>query len=269
MSVLDVPGAQLYYETRGSGPLLLMIPGASGHGRVFAMVADHLAGQYTVVTYDRRGFSRSRLDGPQNYDHRLATDTDDARRLIEHLGDEPAVVFGTSSGGIVALDVLTHHPSVVRTLIPYEPAAISELPYGQKWIDFFHSVYDLYRASGIPAALQEFRGRAFAEVDRRTMGSAADAKKDERAQANAVYWFEHELRQYPALKLDIDTLTTHADRIMPAAGRESRGYPCYEVTTRLGTKLGLEVIEMPGGHVGFAAHPAEFADGLLRALARN
>ncbi|MFJ5304218.1 hypothetical protein [Streptomyces sp. NPDC088350] len=36
MSVLDVPGAQLYHEKRGSGPPLLMIPGASVHGRVFA-----------------------------------------------------------------------------------------------------------------------------------------------------------------------------------------------------------------------------------------
>jgi len=93
----------------------------------------------------------------------------------------------------------------------------------------------------------------------RTMDSAADAKKNEHAQANAVYWFEHELRRYPALKLDIDTLTTHAARIVPTARRESRGHPCHEVT-RLGTKLGLDVIEMPGGHVGFAAHPAEFAD---------
>ncbi|MEV0736783.1 hypothetical protein AB0I51_12625 [Streptomyces sp. NPDC050549] len=174
------------------------------------------------------GFSRSRLDGPRDYDHRLATDANHNRRLIEHLGDEPAVVFGTSPGGIVALDVLTHHPSVVRTLIPYEPATVSGLPDGQTWIGFFHGVYDLYRTSGLPAALQEFRERAFAEVDRRTMDSAADAKKDEHAHANAVYRFEHELRQYPVLKLDIDTLTAHGDRIVPTAGREQRGCPCHE-----------------------------------------
>lgn len=28
MSILDVPGARLYYETHGSGPLMIMIPGA-------------------------------------------------------------------------------------------------------------------------------------------------------------------------------------------------------------------------------------------------
>lgn len=269
MSILDVPGARLYYETRGSGPLLVMIPGAGGHGDVFAMVAEHLAAHYTVVTYDRRGFSRSRLNGPQDYDHRLAADADDVRRLIEHLGDEPAIIFGTSSGGIVALEVLARHPSVVRTLIPYEPAAISALPDGQKWIDFFHSVYDLYRTSGIQAALQKFREQAFAEADRQTMGRVADAQGSEQLQANAIYWFEHELRQYPALEVDIDTLTTHADRIVLASGRESHGRPAHQVNVELGKKLGLHVTEMPGGHVGFLAHPAEFADALVQALARR
>ncbi len=92
MSILRVPGARLYYETQGNGPLILMVPGANGAADVFKSVAEHLAARYTVVTYDRRGFSRSQLDGPQDYDLRLETDADDIRRLIEHLSDEPATV---------------------------------------------------------------------------------------------------------------------------------------------------------------------------------
>ena len=136
MSLLTVPGARLYYETHGSGPLLLMIPGAPGTAKVFTGVTDHLAAHYTVVTYDRRGFSRSPLDGPQEYEYRLGTDADDVRRLIEHVSDEPATVFGSSSGGVVALAVLTHHPVVVHTLVPFEPVAVRQLPDGQKWVDF-------------------------------------------------------------------------------------------------------------------------------------
>src|SRR5215475_9007959 len=133
MSILEVPGARLYYETHGSGPLLLMIPGAAGQADPFKRVTAHLAARYTVGLYDRRGFSRSQLDGPQDYEQRLATDADDVRRLIEHVSDEPATVFGTSSGGIVVLEVLTRHPSVVRTLVTFEPAAMRQLPEGQKW----------------------------------------------------------------------------------------------------------------------------------------
>jgi pimeloyl-ACP methyl ester carboxylesterase len=262
MSILEVPGARLYYETHGSGPLMVMVPGSNGVADGFRMVTEHLAAYYTVVIYDRRGFSRSRLAEPQDYDRRLETDADDVRRLIEYLSDEPATVFGASSGGIVVMDLLTRHPSVVRTLVPFEPPAVRVLPDGQKWLDFFFGIYDLYRQSGIEPALMKFREQAFTEADRQAM---ARTPKNE---ANATYWFEHELRQYPAVELDLDALEAHADRIVPVVGRESRGYPCYEVNVELGKKLGRDLIELPGGHVGYVVQPAEFARELLDALGR-
>ena len=60
MSTLSAPGARLYYETHGSGPLMLMIAGASGSDDPFKRAADYLAARHTVVIYDRRGFSRER-----------------------------------------------------------------------------------------------------------------------------------------------------------------------------------------------------------------
>jgi acetyltransferase/esterase len=268
MKTLEVRGARLYYETYGSGPLMLMVPGANGDANIFKMLTEHLAAHYTVVTYDRRGFSRSQLDGPQDYDHRLETDADDVRRLIEYLSHEPATVFGSSSGGIVVLEVLTRYPSVVRRLIPYEPAAVRLLPDGKKWMDFFFRVYDLYRQSGMEPALEKFRERTFPESDRQLMTRAMDLKNGA-IRANASYWFEHELRQYPAIDLDLDALKAHADRILPGAGRESRGYPCYEVNAQLSKKLGRDLIELPGGHTGYVARPAEFARELVQALART
>jgi pimeloyl-ACP methyl ester carboxylesterase len=97
MSILKVHGAQLFYEVSGSGPYLILIPGASGTGESFRPLASHLISKYQVVTYDRRGFSRSRLDAPADAVHRLATDADDVRCLIEHLTDQPSMVFGSSS----------------------------------------------------------------------------------------------------------------------------------------------------------------------------
>jgi len=134
MSTLNVPGAKLYYGVSGDGPLLILIPGAAGTGEVFRPLIGPLAERYQVVTYDRRGFSGSELDGPQDYDHRLDTDADDVRRLIEHASDRPATVFGSSSGAIIALEVLTQHPSVVRTLVPFEPPAVRQLPDRQTWL---------------------------------------------------------------------------------------------------------------------------------------
>jgi hypothetical protein len=96
-----------------------------------------------------------------------------------------------------------------------------------------------------------------------------DLKNSEHTLANAVYWFEHELRQYPAVDLEPDVLEAHADRIVPMAGRESRGYPAYEVSVELGKRLGRDLIELPGGHVGCVTQPAEFAREFVQALGRT
>jgi acetyltransferase/esterase len=96
----------------------------------------------------------------------------------------------------------------------------------------------------------------------------ARAPKNEYTLANATYWFEHELRQYPAVDLDLEVLKAHADRIVLTAGRESHGYPCYKVTMELAKKFGLDLIELPGGHVGYVTQAAEFAREFLQALSR-
>ena len=58
---LAVPGGKIYYEVRGSGPLLLVVgqPMTSGP---FAPLADLLATDHTVVTYDPRGVGESIAD---------------------------------------------------------------------------------------------------------------------------------------------------------------------------------------------------------------
>ena len=47
---LQVPGASLYYEVRGSGPLLLILQGGDGDANSSDSLADHLVDYYTVVT---------------------------------------------------------------------------------------------------------------------------------------------------------------------------------------------------------------------------
>src|ERR1700733_12346283 len=112
-----VPAEQLHTETRGAGPLLLFVVGGNGDPAVFSGVADHLADRFTVVTYARRGFVQSPADGTMNAASRIATDAEDAAALIARHGDGPARVFGSSSGAIVALDLVTRHPELVCTFV--------------------------------------------------------------------------------------------------------------------------------------------------------
>jgi pimeloyl-ACP methyl ester carboxylesterase len=266
MSVLEVAGARLYYEVRGEGPLLVLVPGAKGEAGVYQDLAHDLSGRYRVVTYDRRGFSRSELVGPQDYDNRLATDTEDVRSLITRLTDRPATVFGNSSGAIVALEVLIHYPELVRTVVAHETPAVNLLPNAAKWLDFFEDVYATYRTSGIPDAMQKF-AMIFPEVDREMMKLAKDPSNGEYVLTNTMYWMEHELCQYPRVELDVDALAAHADRLVLAGGRESRGHLPYLPNEVLAKNLGLDILELPGGHIGCVARHAEFATELMNALA--
>ena len=60
---LHVPGARLHYEVRGAGPVVLVI-GSPMASAEFAPLADALATDHTVVTYDPRGIAASSIDDP-------------------------------------------------------------------------------------------------------------------------------------------------------------------------------------------------------------
>ena len=218
------------------------------------------------MTYDRRGFSRSRLVGAQDYDRRLATDADDVRRLIEPLSDEPATVFGSSSGAVVALELLTRHPAAVRTVIAHEPPAVRLLPDGDQWLAFFDSLYDTYRGSGVDPALKRFAEGT--GITGRPPNPAASNEVNPFEAGNDQYWFERELRQYTRVDLDVDVLATQADRLMLAGGRESKEQVSYQPNTVLAAKLGKSIVDLPGGHLGYLTHPTELARELLDTLGR-
>ena len=124
MPRVTVNGVELYYEIRGAGPPLLLIMGATGDGGHFDELADLLADEFTVITYDRRGNGRSPV--PAGWRTTSAEEqADDAAALLDALEIGPAAVFGTSSGGTFALCLLVRHAENVRGAILHEPGLYS------------------------------------------------------------------------------------------------------------------------------------------------
>ena len=123
--MLDVPGARLYYERRGTGLLLLI--GSPMDSTGFAGLASVLAGRYTVVTYDPRGIGNSTRKDTTS-DVTPGQQADDVHRLLAALGGAPADIFGSSGGAVVGLALVTAHPGRVRTLVAHEPPVIELLP---------------------------------------------------------------------------------------------------------------------------------------------
>ena len=150
MPQFQVPGADLHYDKSGEGPPLVFVAGGQGSGVVYAAAAEQLKDRFTVVTYDRRGFSGSTLKGPLDDDRRLETDAQDVARLVDHVGLGPATVFGSSSGAIVGLTVLSRHPEAVSTLVAHEPPALRHLPDPEAWIARDEEVYATYKREARP-----------------------------------------------------------------------------------------------------------------------
>src|SRR5437868_12155708 len=93
-TTIEVPGARVYYEARGAGPVLLLIPGGNGDVGPFDRVASDVADRFTVVAYERRGFCRSPISAPIDDNDRLHADADDATRVLDAVGAGTAHVFG-------------------------------------------------------------------------------------------------------------------------------------------------------------------------------
>src|SRR2546427_13157204 len=100
---LQVPGASLYYEVRGSGPVLLMMPGGPADERAFRHIAEPLATEYTVVTYDPHGLSHSTLDAPVQDERFVEIFADDVHRLFPATAKDAAQHFGSNGGAVIGV----------------------------------------------------------------------------------------------------------------------------------------------------------------------
>ena len=98
-----VPGGEIYYRLEGSGPPLVLIGGGPSNADTLAALAGELTASRTVITYDRRGYSRSRIDDPSQ-PATMSLHANDVRDVIDDLGAGPASVFATNLGAGTALN---------------------------------------------------------------------------------------------------------------------------------------------------------------------
>jgi pimeloyl-ACP methyl ester carboxylesterase len=262
--MLDVDGARLYYEVRGSGPRLLLIPGSNGDAGFYAALADLLADHYTVISYDRRGFSRS----PNHRQSRTGwaeTHTQDARQLLDAVAAGPAQVFGSSAGAIIGLDLISRYPQRVKRLIAHEPPLAELLPDAMRWRTFFQDVLATHQVQGAGPAMQKFMTGI--GMDTAEKPPHIDPELISRMPANVHTILTQEVPNAPSYHPDLVALDAQHTRIAPAGGRESRSHFPYRPAATLAARWNQQVIEFPGDHTGYWSHPDEFAATLADALA--
>ena len=252
---LKVEGAELYYELRGNGPALVMIAGAGGDAGFYESAAEELADAFTVITYDRRGNSRStgRTDKPMRFEEQA----DDARAIIDGLAGGKALVYGSSLGALIALDVAARHPESVEALIAHEPPAVRVLSDSNDQLAHMGLVHATYREKGAYAA-----GTKFASSFPGEGSYEWPAPVLERFAGNVDFLFETEWSSITDYRPDIEALKSAAFPIVLAAGSADRGYYFARSAAVIATEIGAEWVEFPGIHMEAMARPAVLAAAL-------
>ena len=264
--MLNVPGANLYYEVRGSGPVLLMMPGGPADASAFVKIADNLAADHTVVTYDPRGLSRSTVDEPIDFDRMVQLYADDVHHLLNATSKERAFVYASSGGATISLDLAARYGEQINTLVVHEPPSPALQPDPVAERAPMLSVVDAYHSNGMRAAMDRFL------VVARFPGEPpppppADPTPEmlegmARMQRNMEVFFGDYIRAIANFEPDIAALRTCSCRIVPAVGEGSKGEVAHDGALGLARLLGTEAVVFPGAHAGFESHPDQFADRL-------
>lgn len=116
-------GTAIAYETLGSGQPLILIDGAlcyraSGPARP---LAEQLKDRFTVYLYDRRGRGESGNTLP----YAIEREVEDVEALIAAAGGS-ALLYGISSGGVLALETASRSDGVSRLFVYEAPLMVDD-----------------------------------------------------------------------------------------------------------------------------------------------
>ena len=263
MGLIDVNGTTLHCERRGNGPVVLFVSGASGDAGLWTGVADVLASEYTVITYNRRGNSRS----PRPPGWTVTTideQADDAAALLGGLDLEQAIVLGTSAAAGIVASLALRHPTVVQAAVFHEaifPSGVTNPPTKER----------AERRILIEQAMAADRPRGAIEAFVRSVGGdvvyeSLDPALRERTLGDGDVYFSMERTPFVAYEPTPDefasmrwarAVTVGADSCRP----DAPGHWRYKTAEWLATRLSIDLVELPGGHMGYLDDPGRVRAG--------
>ena len=157
MPHIRIAGVNIYYESVGTGPPLVLAAGLGGNTSRWAAQVPVFSQRYRFITWDLRGHGRS--DSPPRRDqYGLEVSAEDLRALLDHLEIEKAFVGGTSMGGGIARFAVAH-PRRVAALLIADSATASGLPMSPSMRAMREKTIELAETQGM-AAVAEYCFRA-------------------------------------------------------------------------------------------------------------
>jgi len=238
------------YSTTGQGPVLLMCPGGDGDPESVAALGAQLADAWTVITYHRGGHPT------------IAEHAANAAAVLDAAGGGPVAVFGSSFGGLVALELTLSRPGSVSTLVVHEPPLLAVLPADDPAPDQMHAMHTAAAADmrSAGALVMATTGTRMDEWEAAPPMSAPDPTRlgvMQRFFAEVAPAAERYAPDPAAIRA-----AAASTRIVPAVGTTATGHFPYRCAKALGDLLDVPVAQLPGAHSGMVTHPRAFATAL-------
>ena len=124
---VEINGVRLQYVEQGSGEPMVFVHGAPSDLRAWEPIRERIASKYRFIAYNQRYFGTEPWpDDGKNFS--IPTLADDLATFITSFNAGPVHLVSWSFGGLVAMQAAVKNPTLVRSLILYEPNVISVLP---------------------------------------------------------------------------------------------------------------------------------------------
>jgi pimeloyl-ACP methyl ester carboxylesterase len=257
VSEIDANGVHLHYEIAGAGPPLVFVHGMCGRGAVWADQVERLSGEFTCITYDRRGHGASSdTDDP----HSVPLHGDDFAGLVTALQLPPVVYVGSSGGARIGLDVVLRHPDLLAGAVLSEPPVFSLDPDRAKafMAKVVPAVQPHLDAGNLGSAVDAF----FEVVCPGLWRLLDDAQREPYRRSGPM--LVADLRQ-PPYAVTTDDLIRVRLPILTIAGLASDPFLRSTPKVIAAAVPAAELIEFPDcGHVTYAEAPDEFAEAVRR-----
>jgi pimeloyl-ACP methyl ester carboxylesterase len=120
-TVTSSDGTTIAFDQLGDGPPIILVGGGSVDRSANAPLAALLASHFTVINYDRRG----RGDSGDAPPYAVEREIEDLEALINEAGGS-AFVYGTSSGGALALEAAASGLAIMKLALWEVPFVLDE-----------------------------------------------------------------------------------------------------------------------------------------------
>jgi pimeloyl-ACP methyl ester carboxylesterase len=260
MPTSRINGVGIYWEIQGrAGEPIVFVHGSWGDHTNWSSVVPALSPSFRVLTYDRRGHSRSERPAGQGSVREDALDLAEVMAQLEHW---PVHVVGSSFGASIVLRLAALRPELFASLIVHEPplfGLLEDEPGAQAPLAAARQ-----RMSEVVSLLEAGEwtsgARQFAETIAFGPGSWARLPDDVRETFvfNAPTWLD-EMHDPEALEIDLDGLRSFPAPAMLTVGDQSASFFPATVDRIAAAMPKAEKWTYAGaGHVPHLTHTREY-----------